>query len=44
MTPQHDPAILGFVSNNDLNVATIERLANQKQTKQPPDEVIVPLH
>jgi hypothetical protein len=45
MTPQQDPAILGFVGNNDLNVATIERLANQKQSKQqPPDEVVVSLH
>jgi hypothetical protein len=44
MTPQRDPAILEFVGNNDLNVATIERLANEKQSKQqPPDEVIVPL-
>jgi hypothetical protein len=44
MTPQRDPAILEFVGNDDLNVATIERLANEKQSKQqPPDEVIVPL-
>ena len=45
MTPQQDPAILEFAGNDDLNVATIERLANQEQSKQqPPDEVIVPLH
>jgi hypothetical protein len=44
MTPQRDPAILEFVGNDDLNIATIERLANEKQSKQqPPDEVIVPL-
>jgi hypothetical protein len=43
MTPQPNPAILENVGNNDLSVAVIERLANQSQSKQPPDEVIVPL-
>ncbi len=44
MTPSPDPAILGFVNNNDLNVATIARQINQPLAKKPPqDEVVIPL-
>jgi hypothetical protein len=43
VTRQPDPAIIALASNNDLNVATIARQAN-KQSQEPPDEVVISLH
>jgi len=42
-TPVSDPAILGLPYNNDLNLATISRNANKKDTEPPSDEVVINL-
>lgn len=43
VTRQSNPAIMALASNNDLNVATIARQAEQ-QTQGMPDEVVISLH
>lgn len=41
--PQPDPRNAQLASNNDLNIATLSRIAN-KQDEPPEDEVVVALH
>lgn len=41
VTPAPDPAKMELARNNDLNISTIARLANEKE---PPDEVVISLH
>ncbi len=38
-----DPAILELAVNNDRNVASLAREANQKRKPEPPDEVVISL-
>lgn len=42
-SPAPNPAILGLASNDDLNVATISRIANKKDQEPPANEVVVNL-
>lgn len=42
VTPPSDPAKIDLARNNDLNISTIARLANQKEP--PEDEVVISLH
>jgi hypothetical protein len=43
MTPAPDPAKINLARRDDLNVATIARIAN-KQDEPPEDEVVISLH
>ena len=43
VTPAPDPAKIDLARRNDLNVATIARIAN-KQDEPPEDEVVISLH
>jgi hypothetical protein len=45
VTPPPDPAIIGFASNDDLDVATIARQANKSKEQDASDgEVVINLH
>lgn len=44
MKEQSAPDILGLAQNNDLNVATIARQANNKEKSDDPKEVVISLH
>jgi hypothetical protein len=42
VTPKTDPATMELANNNDLNIATIARIANKQD--EHPDEVVISLH